>query len=141
MSGLRCIVYFSKPTKRLLTDTELETLLMGARDFNKEHGLTGVLIYRHDLFMQCIEGAEDSLSQAYKRITDSSQHKDIIKVFDSPIDELSFPNWLMGLSRPVESELLKFNAISWTESMNGKNDSLGMVLLKKFWDNCNRLGY
>jgi hypothetical protein len=140
MSGLRCIVYISKAT-RLLSDIELETLLIDARDFNKKNGVTGVLICHKDLFMQCIEGSKDSLNKAYKRITDSSQHKDIIKVFDSSINELSFPNWVMGLSRPVKSELLKLNTANWTESMKGKNDSMGMVMLKKFWANCAKFGY
>ncbi|MDP3334776.1 MAG: BLUF domain-containing protein [Methylococcaceae bacterium] len=140
MGRLRCIAYFSSATK-VFTEAELEALLISARDFNKKHGITGVLLYVNDSFMQYFEGAEADVGKVYKRITDSRQHKEIIKVLDQSIDVRSFPDWLMGLSRPVKSELLKFHAISWMENMNGKNDSLGMRLLKRFWDRRGRFGY
>jgi hypothetical protein len=140
MAGLRCIVYISSATE-VMTEAELEALLITAREFNAKHGVTGILLYADGSFMQYFEGAEDDVGEVYKRITDSRQHKEIIKILDQTIDERSFPDWLMGLSRPVKSELLKFHAISWMENIKGNNDSLGMHLLKRFWDRRNKIGY
>jgi hypothetical protein len=138
MSGIRSIIYFSSATK-LLTEAELEALLIDSRDWNQEHGITGILLYVDGLFMQCLEGLEGSMSQTFMRICHSSQHKDMIKVFDASIDKLNFPNWLMGLSRPEKSELLKFHSVNWEESMRGGGGgSIGMKLLKTFWENNNR---
>lgn len=103
MSGLLSVIYYSTTT-RLLTESELEALLIDARDFNKEHGITGVLLYVNGSFMQYFEGLENDVSLTLKRITDSSQHKNIFKVLES-IDERNFPNWLMGFSRPDKSNV------------------------------------
>ena len=137
MSKLRCIVYFSSAT-RLLTESELEALLIDARDWNMEHGVSGVLLHHDGSFMQYIEGADYDLRKTFKRITDSSQHMSIVKVLDQSIEVRSFPDWVMGYSKLVKSELIKLNTISWAESKNGMNDSKGMQLLKYFWDNFNK---
>jgi hypothetical protein len=135
MSELLSVIYYSTAT-RLLTEAELETLLIDARDFNKEHGITGVLLYVDDLFMQYFEGLEDDVRQTFKRISDSSLHKNIFEVFQS-IDERNFPNWLMGFSRPNESELLKFHLASWVASVKNGEGSIAMNLLKQFWNTNN----
>ncbi len=137
MSKLRCIVYFSSAI-RLFTKDELEVLLIDSRVFNKEHGVTGFLLYHDGSFMQCIEGADDDLSKVYKRITDSSQHQGIVKVLDQFINIRSFADWAMGYSKLVQSEPLILKTVSWTESESGKNDSKGMHLLKYFFDNYNK---
>jgi hypothetical protein len=136
MSGLFSVIYYSTTT-RLLTEAELEALLIDARDFNKEHGITGVLLYVNGSFMQYFEGLEDDVNQTLKRINDSSKHKDIFKVVES-IDERNFPNWLMGFSRPDKSEILKLHAASWLASVKNGEGCKAMNLLKQFWSTKNR---
>jgi hypothetical protein len=139
MTTLRCIAYTSTAIK-LMTEAELEALLLSARDFNKLHGVTGVLLYCDGSFMQYFEGFDHDVSEVYKRITNSRQHKGIIELLDQSIDMRSFPDWSMGYSRPLKSELIKLLSISWNDSRKGKNNSLGIQLLEGFWSRCNKFG-
>lgn len=137
MSELRCIVYFSSAI-RLFSEGELQDLLINAREFNKKHNVTGCLLYHDGSFIQYIEGADDNLMKTYKRITDSSQHKGIIKVLDQFINVRSFPDWTMGYSNLFKPDPLILKTISWIESEHGKNDSKGGRLLMKFFEIYNK---
>ncbi len=59
-SNLYCIVYLSSATN-LMTDAEIEALLVSARNSNAAQNITGVLMYLDGNFVQCIEGPEDNL--------------------------------------------------------------------------------
>ncbi len=55
-SNLYCIVYLSSATN-LMTDAEIEALLVSARNSNAAQNITGVLMYLDGNFVQCIEAA------------------------------------------------------------------------------------
>jgi hypothetical protein len=132
MSNLLSIVYVSSATK-LMTEPQLEALLIDARNFNKEHNITGILLYCDGSFMQYFEGPKEAVAEVYQRIVDSRQHKNIIKMVDGPVDARNFPDWLMGIAEPSKSEFLKLQTASWLEHVDRKDGSLGLTLLKSFW--------
>ena len=118
-----------------MSDAELEALLIEARQFNQAHEITGVLLYAGGTFMQCLEGEEYEVELVYERIKDSSQHRGITELMKRPIKERSFPDWLMGLSRPTASELLQLGKANWSKALAHQSlkDSIEFRLLKNFW--------
>lgn len=130
-SNLRCIVYLSTATK-LMTDAEIEKLLISARNFNATQNVTGVLMYSDGTFIQYIEGTEDGLHKVYERIISSSrEHKNIIEIVNEPIAVRNFPDWLMEAAMIKKSELFKLQAIDMHERFN--DNSAVVQYLKSFF--------
>jgi hypothetical protein len=138
MSNLRAIVYVST-AERMFAETELEALLVEARDLNLETGITGVLLYSGGTFMQCFEGTTAAVDATYERINKSTRHHGIIELVDEPIVERDFADWQMGYQRVKHSELLALSSARWGQRLAVGNEhaapgSHGMTLLKHFWE-------
>lgn len=79
-------------------ENQLMDILHNARQHNSAVGITGVLLYSQGTFIQVLEGRDKVIDALYLRITADQRHKNIIKLIEGPIDEKSFPQWLMGFS-------------------------------------------
>ncbi|AZN36438.1 BLUF domain-containing protein [Iodobacter ciconiae] len=136
MSDLHTLVYVSTAT-RLMTEAELEVLLLGAVEQNNKNNVTGVLLYNNGDFMQCLEGPEPILRETFRRITDSRQHSGIICLFDEKISKRSFSDWHMGYAQPTKSQMLALSSALWEKTADiftGKEKECeGLILLKDFW--------
>ena len=141
MSTLRTIVYVSAATQ-LMSVAQLESLLVAARDLNRDSGVTGVLLYGDGSFIQCIEGADDAMQVTYARIRASRQHRNIVELLDDRIVERSFADWQMGFAQPTQSELLSLSTARWQhlagEAPGEGAASPGLSLLRAFWKNARR---
>ena len=130
-SNLRCIVYLSSATN-LMTDAEIEALLVSARNSNATQNITGVLMYLDGNFVQYIEGPEDNLHKLYDRISSSPKHKDIIKIMHKSIAVRNFPDWLMGATMITKSQLFKLKTLDVKERFN--NETVMTQFLKTIID-------
>lgn len=130
-------MYVSTAT-HLMSEAQLEALLLDARTHNQRHGVTGVLLYSGGNFMQCIEGSDVAIQMTYARIAASSQHKHLIELINEPCAERLFPNWHMGLARVTQSQLLALSTADWQREDAQAPDSLGTApsrhLLHSFWE-------
>ena len=136
MNPLRSIVYVSSAT-HVLTTADLEALLADARDFNRKHQVTGVLLHSGANFMQCLEGAPEDVGAAYERIKRSSQHQYIVEYMDGEVAQRTFGSWDMGLAQPAKSELLALSTAEWsraTQQPSSLESPMGLELLKVFWN-------
>lgn len=135
MTNLRSIVYVSTSAHELTT-AELETLLGDAQAFNLQHGVTGVLLYSGNSFMQCFEGPPEDVQLVYARIKRSSKHKDIVEYMDCAVPKRTFSNWAMGLTQPAESQILALSTAEWsqlTRQTFSADSPAGLEMLKVFW--------
>ena len=73
----------------------LMRLLDSARTFNKNNGITGILLYDNQQFGQVIEGERASVMKAWRRIQDDKRHHRIELLEIREITERSYPNWLL----------------------------------------------
>ncbi|QWD91831.1 BLUF domain-containing protein [Polynucleobacter sp. MWH-Braz-FAM2G] len=73
----------------------LMRLLDSARTFNKNNGITGILLYDNQQFGQIIEGERASVMKAWRRIQDDKRHHRIELLEIREITERSYPNWLL----------------------------------------------
>ncbi|MDO7846678.1 BLUF domain-containing protein [Hymenobacter sp. M29] len=89
------IIYMSQAT-RAMTDDELATLLAQARHANEERGVTGLLVYGAQQFLQVMEGDEQVLGPLYEHIAKDSRHTGLIKMADKAVNQRSFADWSMA---------------------------------------------
>lgn len=112
--GLIALVYVSVAS-RPLSDDDLKAILATSRENNKMLGITGMLLYRDDFFIQALEGEEDVVVPLYDKIAKDERHTNVLLVYKTNIDGRSFPSWSMGFNKISDA------AVS---QMSGFNDFL-----------------
>lgn len=121
-----------------LGPTDLDALLVSARDFNASVGVTGALFHHEGLFFQYIEGPASALSQVYERITRSRLHDQIVGLAREPVEQRQFEAWYMAFCEPPASVLQELSTTLWEDSMPITRDTvvparhLGMIL--DYWN-------
>lgn len=74
----------------------LNEILRQSKRNNKEHGVTGLLCYSGNLFMQVLEGGRGAVNRIYNRIASDPRHTDVELLSYEEIDERRFAGWSMG---------------------------------------------
>jgi hypothetical protein len=137
MEDLYSIAYKST-AKRQLTPQDLDRLLLDARSFNQELGVTGVLLHHGCSFFQFFEGPEKSVRAVYSRIKSAQTHTDIVELLHAPSGSRQFESWHMGFSQPPQTELQILANASWEEAIPVTRDtyarSEGLGLLLHHWN-------
>lgn len=94
-----------------LTAPVIESILAQSRRNNTDRGLTGLLCYSDDIFLQVLEGSRDDVCETFNAIVRDDRHANVrILIFDE-IQERKFGNWTMGqvnLAKVNPSLLLKY---------------------------------
>lgn len=137
---LRAISYVSTAA-HLLNITELDALLLRAREVNAEKGVTGALIYADGSFFQYFEGEDQAVEGILNRIKRSNLHYDIIVMLDEPTENRLFSDWHMGFANAPKSIFQQLAQAEWkaclpTLKETGKQH-LGATLLVNFWKSFN----
>jgi hypothetical protein len=89
------------------TDAELLELLTHSRENNTKLGLTGMLLYKNNDFMQVLEGPEADVRKLVDRINRDPRHTRVQKLIEGYSDERQFPSWSMGFSNLDTDEAKK----------------------------------
>ncbi|MCB1140987.1 MAG: EAL domain-containing protein [Leptospiraceae bacterium] len=101
-------IYVSERTE-VCTDSELEKILIQARNENSKKGITGFLIYNDGIFMQILEGEEDEINQLLNKIRKDPRHSNMRIIINKYSDTRLFPNWAMGYWNLIEESLINQN--------------------------------
>ena len=107
---VRC-VYASRAASAL-TAPMIEDILDRSRVNNPAHGITGILCYSGDVFIQVLEGARDEVCELYNSIVRDQRHANVRIIVFEEIRERKFCNWTMGhvdLSKVNPGLLLKYH--------------------------------
>ena len=107
---VRC-VYASRAASAL-TAPMIEDILEKSRVNNPAHGITGILCYSGDVFIQVLEGARDEVCELYNSIVRDQRHANVRIIVFEEIRERKFCNWTMGhvdLSKVNPGLLLKYH--------------------------------
>ena len=90
----------------------IESILTASRGHNISNGITGILCYGGDVFLQAIEGGRDAVDELYNHITKDPRHKDVVVLHYQEIRERRFGGWTMGqvnLAKLNTSIVLKYS--------------------------------
>ncbi|MDD1621469.1 MAG: BLUF domain-containing protein [Methylococcaceae bacterium] len=102
------LVYMSQAVKPFSTD-ELMRLLRQCRQGNSVQGITGVLLYFNECFVQVLEGKEEQVNKAFQKIRRDPRHRNVTKLERTYITERQFPDWSMGFEEVDASQLAGLN--------------------------------
>ena len=89
------LIYSSQAT---LTFTEqmLAALLKQAQQHNERLGLTGVLLYHQEQFVQVLEGSAEAIADVYHRLLHDVRHYNVVELASGPIAARRFGEWAMS---------------------------------------------
>lgn len=130
------IAYVSASTKPLCA-AEIDALLLDARNFNLEAGVTGVLLCQKNTFFQFFEGSPESVAKVYDRIKNAKQHTCIIELANEYSKKPYFTSWTMGFCYLPKSEMQALIHAEWQNQIPSvtkyAKESLGLKMLQEFW--------
>ena len=105
------LMYASRAVESVKPET-LNAILKKSTSHNPSVGVTGVLCFSGDIFLQVLEGGRSQVSALYNRIAQDPRHRDVVLVNYDEIAERSFAGWAMGqvnMSRLNPALLLKYS--------------------------------
>ncbi|MGF1623542.1 MAG: BLUF domain-containing protein [Alphaproteobacteria bacterium] len=83
---------------------DIAGLLQQSRRNNARDGLTGLLLFTGESFLQVLEGPDPALAQALTRISRDKRHSQLLILLDHAVAKPSFAGWTMGY-RTIAPEL------------------------------------
>jgi len=98
---LRQILYVSSST-RDHSPADLPRILEQSRHNNAIDGITGLLWSDGRRFLQVLEGPEESVAAAFKRIGADPRHRAVVVLSDRTVEEREFGGWTMALRNAGE---------------------------------------
>jgi hypothetical protein len=125
--GMIRILYLSQSTHDI-TDKQVQDILESSRRNNPVNGITGVLIHGGGLFMQVLEGPEQSTLRQYVKILDDRRHGGCKIIHIAPAHDRIFQKWSMAV---IKGDPLQFRHIAQLreqrfESVQEKTFKAGM---------------
>lgn len=117
---IRAVVYASEANEAIAQDGlgqaggKLDEVIDDACRFNRDAGVTGVLLFDGERFLQYLEGPEDGLSVAYSRVLSATSHTHLVELQRGRAGQRRLPFWPMRWL-PVEADHLRALAhADWT---------------------------
>ena len=89
------LIYTSRMTKPL-SMTDIVELLDKARTHNTRNGLTGMLTFGSDRFLQALEGPPEAVNALYEKILRDPRHDHVRLLGYQAIPHRRFSTWSMG---------------------------------------------
>ena len=87
------LIYASRPFD--FDEGTLVSILTVARSCNERDGVTVALICRGDLYLQLLEGPQELVDAAFRRIRQDRRHLDVKLLSRRTVTERLFPGWAM----------------------------------------------
>jgi len=91
---VRCL-YASRFAKTLSAEA-LDSILAQSSRKNPTRGITGLLCFTNDLFVQVLEGGRDPVCDLYNAIVRDERHVNVRLLSYEETSERRFGNWTMG---------------------------------------------
>lgn len=130
---LRAIAYVSQARPELAPQ-ELDLLLADATAFNRMAGVTGVLMFDGQRFLQYLEGPRDGLQSVYGRVLNASRHHGVQELAVGGVGARWFPHWTMANRRIEPLALTRIIDAPWAGFNEGRPmTGEGFALLLRSW--------
>lgn len=98
------IVYISSALAPWSTEQLLELLQQCLKN-NSARGVTGMLLYGEDTFLQALEGDDLVIDDLVERIARDPRHAKVQFLHRRPIEQRQYADWSMGFKRISDQEL------------------------------------
>lgn len=101
---MKRIIYCSQATHDVSPE-ELVSLLELSRRNNDQAGLSGMLLYSSQSFLQVLEGEPAALTSTYARIAADDRHTNLRMLMNAEVAAPLFPDWTMGFEHVDDEDL------------------------------------
>lgn len=91
---VRCL-YASRAAKPIEGDG-LDAILRQSRRNNPQSGITGMLCFAEEIFVQVLEGGREEVCKLLSAIFSDTRHRDVQILLFEEIGERRFRDWAMG---------------------------------------------
>ena len=132
---VRCV--YASRAATALSSAMVEDILEKSRARNPAQGITGILCYSADVFIQVLEGGRDEVCELYNSIVRDDRHANVRLLVFEEIRERKFCNWTMGhvdLSKVNPGLLLKYHERAVLDPFTASG-SATMALLDELVEN------
>ena len=128
------LIYLSK-ANTYISMREINNILAHARCYNKEHNITGMLLFHNDSFLQVLEGKQQDVDELYNKIKHDPRHTCIQNPLTGQTNERTFAAWSMGFTE-IENQDREFRitglidyieALSNEEALSSKQNILNFL--------------
>ncbi len=79
-----------------LTTAMVDSIMEQSRENNPRHGITGLLCFSGDIFIQVLEGGRDAVCELFNTIVRDERHLNVRILIYQEIAERRFGGWTMG---------------------------------------------
>lgn len=90
---------------------QLLALLQQSLTNNARTGITGMLLYGNDTFLQVLEGEAAAIDELVAKIRQDPRHTNIQLLHRRPIERRQYADWSMGFKRISDQELQNVNGL------------------------------
>lgn len=137
------ISYISSATQPMSTE-QLLALLEQCLANNAGIGVTGMLLYGNETFLQALEGEENIVEDLFKKIQNDPRHNNIKALHRRTIERRQYSEWTMGFKRISDKELQHidglrdFSETDFNAAYLTQNTAVAETLMdhfrKPYWD-------
>lgn len=137
---IRAVVYVSSAGEEIagdklgLSNGKLDQIVDDAARFNRNAGVTGVLLFDGERFLQYLEGPEDGLSVAYSRVLGARSHSGIVELQRGRVGQRRLPFWPMRWLPVPPPDLKDVAHRDWTRfNQRGELSSTNPTAMDKLY--------
>ena len=88
---------YTSQARQPFSTVQLTALQTQCQEHNKQHQITGMLLYDNQKFMQVLEGEQAAVEALFDKIKQDPRHQHIEALIHNPIKKRNFATWDMGL--------------------------------------------
>ncbi|MCL5130053.1 BLUF domain-containing protein [Algibacter sp. L4_22] len=130
---MKTICYISHSVEHK-SQEKLKTLYNKAKINNSKQGITGILIYKNQTFLQVLEGEKNTVNEVFERIKIDPRHQHVLKVVDTSIEQIIFQDYHFGFTIVDNKQAIKnlHNYLEWLRGAENKFANQIIVMVENF---------
>lgn len=133
------LLYHSRASHKM-KDVEIFNIIETAQANNAKLGITGLLLFIDDGFIQCLEGEENVVKELYTKITNDHRHEQSRVVLQGNIESRDFKSWNMGLKIFTGQDIEDLKGINKNPEFNlledlAENTTFAVEIMRFFYKN------
>lgn len=87
---------FTSRARAGLKPAETSSIIGASRSNNARDGVTGVLLYSGETFLQLVEGSDAALVSLWRRLLGDDRHRQVATLHDGSVHARWFESWRAG---------------------------------------------
>jgi hypothetical protein len=136
MANLLCLTFVFNSTAAMEIE-ELEAFVLEIGLVARQYDITGALLHDDGNFIVCVEGPASGVREIRSRFQAETRTSGLVELTDERVESRSFPDWGVGITQPMHSELLSWSTERWKRFGAALDRSTpcpsAVDLLVRFW--------